>query len=217
MLVFMGYEYILSFLEEQGVAVVKKMKNEFLNDSAEDIYVLKDGIVKVSKILEDGREHNITYLKAPDMVTLFKNRVCDCDSNQVRIRIESEDATFYCVSKPDFVDWVKQDAKLRECVDDYYLTRLIEAIYRQRLMMMNSKKGAVCALIYYLIPLFGKRVRDGMLIDQQVTNDDIAGFCGISTCNSVNRILRMLRDENVIRIVYNKILILNTEYLKEYI
>ena len=60
----MGYEYILSFLEEQGVAVVKKMKNEFLNDSAEDIYVLKDGIVKVSKILEDGREYNITYLNS---------------------------------------------------------------------------------------------------------------------------------------------------------
>lgn len=52
------------------------MKNEFLNESAEDIYVLEVGIVKVSKILEDGRKHNITYLKGPDMVTLFKNRVC---------------------------------------------------------------------------------------------------------------------------------------------
>lgn len=72
----MDYGYILSFFEEQGIPVVKKMKNEFLNESAEDIYVLEVGIVKVSKILEDGRKHNITYLKGPDMVTLFKNRVC---------------------------------------------------------------------------------------------------------------------------------------------
>lgn len=50
----------------------------------------------------------------------------------------------------------------------------------------------------------------------QVTNDDIAGFCGISTRNSVNRILRGLREENVIRIVDNKILILNADYLKPY-
>ena len=54
------------------------------------------------------------------------------------------------------------------------------------------------------------------MIDMQITNDDIAGFCGISTRNSVNRILRGLREENVIRIVDNKILILNADYLKPY-
>ena len=49
-----------------------------------------------------------------------------------------------------------------------------------------------------------------------MTNDDIAGFCGISTRNSVNRILRGLRDEKVIQIVNNKILIKNVDYLKQY-
>lgn len=42
------------------------------------------------------------YLKGPNMITLFLN--------QVRIRIVSEDAIFYRVSKVSFVDW----AKLRE-------------------------------------------------------------------------------------------------------
>ena len=37
-------------------------------------------------------------------------------------------------------------------------------------------------------------------------NDDIAGFCGVSTRNSVNRMLRGLREENVITMVYHKIL-----------
>lgn len=71
-------------------------------------------------------------------------------------------------------------------------------------------------LSLYLISLFGKENEEGILIDMQVTNDDIAGFCGISTRNSVNRILRGLREENVIRIVDNKILILNADYLKPY-
>ncbi|MDY5473603.1 MAG: helix-turn-helix domain-containing protein [Holdemanella porci] len=34
-----------------------------------------------------------------------------------------------------------------------------------------------------------------------MTNDDIAGFCGISTRNGVNRILRGLREQNVISMV----------------
>lgn len=68
-----------------------------------------------------------------------------------------------------------------------------------------------------LIPLFGRKLKDGIIIDFQVTNDDIAGFCGISTRNSVNRILRGLREENVITMVNQKILILDEDYLKQFI
>lgn len=63
----------------------------------------------------------------------------------------------------------------------------------------------------------GRKVKKGILIDFQVTNDDIAGFCGISTRNSVNRILRGLREQNVISMVYQKILILDVDYLKQFV
>ena len=55
---------------------------------------------------------------------------------------------------------------------------MTEAIYRQQLMTMNGKNGAVCAFIYHLIPLFGRQVKKGVFIDLQITNDDIANFCG---------------------------------------
>ena len=63
-------------------------------------------------------------------------------------------------------------------------------------------------LYTYLVTMFGKEARDGILIDLKITNDDIAGFCGISTRHSVNRILRGLREEHVIRTLYNKIMVL---------
>ena len=78
------------------------------------------------------------------------------------------------------------------------------------------ERVALSTHFYNLISLSGKEIKEGILIDMQITNDDIAGFCGISTRNSVNRILRGLREENVIRIVDNKILILNADYLKPY-
>lgn len=56
-----------------------------------------------------------------------------------------------------------------------------------------------------------------ILIDLKITNDDIAGFCGISTRHSVNRILRGLREEHVIRTLYNKIMVLDVEYLKQFV
>nr|WP_243149520.1 helix-turn-helix domain-containing protein [Clostridium niameyense] len=78
---------------------------------------------------------------------------------------------------------------------------------------MNSKKGAVCAFLYNLISKFGKKQKVGYLIDFPITNEDIAGFCGISTRNSVNRILSELKKEKIIDIVDQRIHILDIEYL----
>lgn len=108
-------------------------------------------------------------------------------------------------------------SELVEYVNTYYRKKLSETISRQELMTMNGKNGAVCAFIYYLVTIFGKEARDGILIDLKITNDDIAGFCGISTRHSVNRILRGLREEHVIRTLYNKIMVLDVEYLKQFV
>ncbi|HCT7448838.1 TPA: winged helix-turn-helix domain-containing protein, partial [Enterococcus faecalis] len=68
-----------------------------------------------------------------------------------------------------------------------------------------------------LIDLFGVQTEEGILIDFQVTNEDIAGFCGISTRNSVNRIIHDLKEEKVIDIKKQKIVIYDQSYLADYI
>lgn len=75
-------------------------------------------------------------------------------------------------------------------------------------------------MCFYLLSgwiIWKREVKKGIFIDLQVTNDDIAGFCGVSTRNSVNRILRGLRQQGVITMVYHKILVLDVDYLKKFI
>ena len=126
-------------------------------------------------------------------------------------------ATFYRIPRVLFWSYVNQDQKLQDYVNAYYREKLTEAIFRQQLMIMNGKTGAICSFLYQLIHLFGRKVEAGILIDFQITNDDIAGFCGISTRNSVNRILRGLREENIITMVNQKIVVLDKDYLKQFI
>ena len=213
----MGRELFLDFFTEHEVPVIRKRRHTFLKMDDENVYILKEGVVKVSVLMRDGREFNISYIKAPDIISLLRDQVSQYTSAPFNVRIESETATFYRIPRVLFWDFVNQDPELKEYVNSYYRTKLTEAIFRQQLMTMNGKNGAVCAFIYQLIPLFGREVKRGVLIDFQVTNDDIAGFCGIPTRNSVNRILRGLREENVITMVYQKILILDVDYLKQYI
>ena len=200
--------YLVKFLEEKEVPTITKKRHTYLTYyglEQQDTYVLKEGIV------------NISYIKGPDIISLLKDEVSQYTSAPFNVRIESETATFYRIPRVLFWDFVNQDPELKEYVNSYYRTKLTEAIFRQQLMTMNGKNGAVCAFIYQLIPIFGRKVKKGILIDFQVTNDDIAGFCGISTRNSVNRILRGLREQNVISMVYQKILILDVDYLKQFV
>lgn len=212
----MGRELFLDFFTEHEVPVIHKRRHTFLKMDDENVYILKEGVVKVSVLMRDGREFNITYAKGPDLLSLMCDTLREDVAYRIRIRVESEEASFCLVSREDFSRAVKRDEKLKEYVEAYYRENLQRALYRQKCMTMNGKSGAIYAFLYNLISLFGKENEEGILIDMQVTNDDIAGFCGISTRNSVNRILRGLREENVIRIVDNKILILNADYLKPY-
>lgn len=216
----MGSNYLIKFLEEKDVPTVTKKRHTYLTYyglEQQDTYVLKEGVIKTSIILRDSREFNISYIKGPDIISLLKDEVSQYTSAPFNVRIESDTAVFYRIPRVLFWEYVNQDTNLQDYVNSYYRNKLSEAILRQQLMTMNGKNGAVCAFIYSLIPLFGRKLKDGIIIDFQVTNDDIAGFCGISTRNSVNRILRGLREENVITMVNQKILILDEDYLKQFI
>lgn len=216
----MGSNYLIKFLEEKDVPTVTKKRHTYLTYyglEQQDTYVLKEGVIKTSIILRDGREFNISYIKGPDIISLLKDEVSQYTSAPFNVRIESDTAVFYRIPRVLFWEYVNQDTNLQDYVNSYYRNKLSEAILRQQLMTMNGKNGAVCAFIYSLIPLFERKLKDGIIIDFQVTNDDIAGFCGISTRNSVNRILRGLREENIITMVNQKILILDEDYLKQFI
>lgn len=216
----MGCELFSDFFAQYDVPVIRIRRHALLkiNDvDEENIYILRDGVVKVSVLMLDGREFNITYLKGFDAISMFKDAVNKSDFSSLLIRVESDEASFYRISKELFMEFVKKDPELQEYVNSYYRKKLSETISRHKLMTMNGKNGAVCAFLYYLITMFGKEVRNGILIDLKITNDDIAGFCGISTRSSVNRILRGLREEHVIRTLYNKIVVLDVDYLKQYV
>ena len=179
--------------------------------------MLKEGVIKTSIILHDGREFNISYINTPDIISLLKDEVSQYTSAPFNVRVESDVATFYRIPRVLFWDYVSQDKELQDYVNSYYREKLSEAIFRQQIMMMNGKTGAICSFLYQLIDLFGRKVEAGTLIDFQITNDDIAGFCGISTRNSVSRIICKLKEEGIIKIVNQKILILDVDFLKQYV
>ena len=61
----MNCDYVLQYLEKTEVPIVSKKNHDIIMCGLEKMIFLKEGVVKVSSILEDGREYNITYAKGP--------------------------------------------------------------------------------------------------------------------------------------------------------
>ena len=152
-------------LEKEKVPILIKDRHTCLDLNDRDMYILKRGIVKVSLIMQDEREFNITYLQGPDVVSLY----CDCLTQfrdcHPKIRVESEQAELYCVSKEKFYKQVKENANLQNYVNTYYRNRLKLAITREQVMIMNSKAGGyVLGYIVWLVYLAFKHKRVYSLI-----------------------------------------------------
>lgn len=67
----MGRELFLDFFREHEVPVIRKRRHTFLKMDDENVYILKEGVVKVSVLMRDGREFNIAYLKGFDILSMF--------------------------------------------------------------------------------------------------------------------------------------------------
>ncbi|GAK31854.1 transcriptional regulator [Weissella oryzae SG25] len=211
-------EYLLNYLEHEEIPVVRKKRHTYLTYHGfeeSSTYILKNGIVKNSIILQDGREFNISYIAKPDVISLLRDEVSKYTEQPFNVRIESEFAEFYKIDRVDFWRIVNTDEELQAYVKEYYRTKLSENIVRLQRMVMNGKAGAVCAFLYELAGLFGKRLPNykGTYIDFMVTNEDIAGFCGINSRSSVTRILSSLRKQGVIDIENHHFVIKDMDYL----
>lgn len=94
----MGSNYLIKFLEEKEAPTITKKRHTYLTYyglEQQDTYVLKEGVIKTSIILRDGREFNISYIKGPDIISLLKDEVSQYTSAPFNVRIESETATFF--------------------------------------------------------------------------------------------------------------------------
>ena len=213
---------LLAFLQEQGVPLVTKARHEYLSYYGLDqasVYVLAEGVVKASVILRDGREFNISYIKGPNPVSLLRDEVSTHAEAPFNVRVESEMASYLVVPRVTFWSWVNERPELLAYVKDYYRGSLEDAMRRLRYLTMNGKTGAVGAMLYELAREFGEPCAEGVRIDLAVTNEDIAGCCGISSRTSVNRIVRGLRERGVVATNGHdpQIVVRDMDYLRRFV
>lgn len=211
--------YLLELLEKQKIKVIHPKKRTYImyqGLKSEDIYILKSGVAKLTNVLKDGREFSTFYVTDVDFVSLLEENKYDTDTSVFTVRVETQDSYFYKLPRKLLEQWQKEDIIFANIITDFYKRRLLHNIDVHKRMSVNGKKGAVCACLGIMVDYFGIQKREGILLNFHLTNEDIASFCGISTRNSVNRILHDLKNRGIISIINNKIIIHDLKFLDNY-
>ena len=163
----------------------------------------------------EGREFNLRYLTDFEIVSLFKDESSQEVEAPFNVRVESEEAELYKIVRDQFWADVNRDRLLQDYVKEYYRRNLMDTMKKMQQMLMNGKFGAVCTQINELYETFGIKTTDGVLIDFEVTNEEIARFCGITSASSVNRMMQKLRESGALKSVDRKLLVTDIDFIRE--
>lgn len=150
-----------------------------------------------------------------DIVSLFKDESSQEVEAPFNVRVESEEAELYKIVRDQFWTDVNQNRALQDYVKEYYRKNLMYSMKKMQQMLMNGKFGAVCTQLNELYETFGVPVGEGTLIDFEVTNEEIARFCGITSASSVNRMMQRLRESGAIKTQDRKLLVLDIGSIRE--
>ncbi|TGA96751.1 Crp/Fnr family transcriptional regulator [Sporolactobacillus shoreae] len=214
----MKYPVIVDYFQSNNASIIKKSKNEYITYSGLStsyVWLLKEGVVKSSLILKDGREFNVAYLQKGDIVSLLREDNIAEPLAPYNVRVETECAYLYQVNRIAFWQDVYKNRDLQREVYRFYRKELEDAILKIRDFSMSGKKEALYTILLRFARKFGVPFQEGILIDFVITNEELAKFAGISTRNSVNRMLHQLREKEIIEIVQSKIYIKNIQFLEE--
>lgn len=214
----MRYPVIVNYFMTHKAQIIKKSKNEYITYSGFStsyVWMLKEGVVKSSLILKDGREFNVSYLQQGEIVSLLREDNIAEPLAPYNVRVETDYAYLYQVNRIEFWQDVYKDQELQREVYRFYRKELNDAILKIRDFSMSGKKEALYTILLRFTRKFGVPFQEGILIDFVITNEELAKFTGISTRNSVNRMLHQLRQQDIIEIIQSKIYIKNIQYLEE--
>lgn len=179
---------------------------------AEELYVVLKGKIQISKMVPDGRELTIRMCSIGELIgeiPLF----CTSPKYMLDAKIV-EDGEVAVIHKDDLEEKLSNDHALSLQFMKWLNGQLLRNQTKFRDLILHGKKGALYSTLIRLCNSYGIVREQGIVIDQPLTNQEIANFCGTSR-EVANRLLSELRKNNIISIDKGMITIHNLMFLKD--
>ncbi|WP_391556966.1 Crp/Fnr family transcriptional regulator [Robertmurraya sp.] len=179
---------------------------------AEELFVVLNGKIQISKMVPDGRELTIRMCSTGELIgemPLF----CASPKYMLDAKIV-EDGEVAIIHKGDLEEKLSKDHSLSLQFMKWLNGQLLRNQTKFRDLILHGKKGALYSTLIRLCNSYGIVREHGIVIDHPLTNQEIANFCGTSR-EVANRLLSELRKNNIISIDKGIITIHNLKFLRD--
>ncbi len=200
-------DYLVANIQE-----LKLSKYSFLykmNEVADQLFILKEGIVKISSFTNDSRE----VIKAVIHSTMtFNGHAITSQNNVLREDAQSMDRSciIYAIDSTVVRELLRRNFQFAMDVMTMMSHKIKKTEARLESLILEDARTRVINFLKENANKFGKRVGiDEMLIRHSFTQQDIANFTGTSR-QTVTTILNDLKKNNQIILSRKRILIRDT-------
>ncbi|HPW40933.1 MAG TPA: Crp/Fnr family transcriptional regulator [Bacillota bacterium] len=206
-------EFLEKIYQISRVRKYKKGRIIFMEgEPGEAFFYIKSGLVKISKLSRDGREHILHVLNEGHVfaeVTLFSNTEYPATAEVL------EDAEIGIIKNEDLEKVIKENPDLSLQLIKYLNKRLVEAHMKIRNLALYDTYERTAQALVKLAEDYGRKSSKGVNLDISISRQELANIVG-TTRETVIRALTAFKKEHLIGIEKNTITIIDLESLKEW-
>lgn len=181
-------------------------------EPGEAFFYVKSGLIKISKLSSDGREHILHILNEGHIfaeVTLFSKTVYPATAEVL------EEAEIGMIKNEELEKVLMQNPELALQLIKYLNKRLVEAHMKIRNLALYDTYGRTAQALLKLAEDYGKKSSKGIELDLNISRQELANIVG-TTRETVIRALTTFKKEHSIDIDKNTITITDLEKVKEW-
>ncbi|WP_243385340.1 Crp/Fnr family transcriptional regulator [Bacillus kexueae] len=205
---------VVALLKSLHFVERKIPKHEYLfreGAATKELFVIEEGIIQLSKITPDGKELCLKLCQSDEMIgelSIFSEHAIHMYHAKAMT-----DVSVLVITKETIEQALSHHPPLSvafmKWMSEHY--RKTETKFRD--LLLNGKKGALYSTLIRLTNSYGENLDNGILINVQLTNQQLANFCGTAR-ESVNRMLSVLKKNQIISYHQGKLLVHRLDFLK---
>lgn len=181
-------------------------------DPGEAFFYIKSGLVKISKLSSDGREHILHILNEGHVfaeVTLFSASDYPATAEVL------EEAEIGMIKNAALEKLIIETPEISLALIKYLNKRLIEAQNKVRNLALYDTFGRTAQALVKLAEDYGKKTTTGIELDLNISRQELANMVG-TTRETVIRVLSAFKKEMSIELDKSSIIIRDIEKVKQW-
>ncbi|MFQ5428086.1 MAG: Crp/Fnr family transcriptional regulator [Thermodesulfobacteriota bacterium] len=174
------------------VSIKKKSFIYNMGDSAEKVYILKEGRIKITRLTEEGKELTIDILEPGDIF----GELAIAGEAQRETSAEALEDSFICaMGKGDFEKFISENPGVSLGITKWFGSRLRKVESRLENLIFQDVRTRLLFLFKDLGEKYGEETPDGKKITIHLSHQEIANLVG-ATRETVTLELNNLRRDH---------------------